>query len=172
MTLRDILSQAAEELPDVWLYLPGDHNHWTLDTEAFLLDPDAFETNPQTHEPILPSELTSKDLREALDTRTITDCVKWADRLASRADDAVRFASFIYYVRFDAFLPKIGATDPPPWEETQRRLDLEFYDRLGPEDSSRLCQHDGCNRGAVRFSVFCKRHHFEMMKHRECPFEH
>ena len=172
MTLRDILRQATEELPDGWLYLPGDHKQWTLDTEAFLLDLDAFDKSPQTHEPILPPELASKGLREALDTRTITDCVQWADRLAGRPDDAVRFESFIYYVRFDAFLPKIGAPDPPPWEETRRRLDLEFYDKLGPEDLSRPCKHGGCNRGAVRFSVLCKRHHFEMIRHCECPFDH
>ena len=172
MTLRDILHKSTEEQPFLWLHLPGDYTQWTLETQSFLLDLDAFDTDPQTHEPILPPELASKGLREVLDTQTITDCVQWADRLAGRPDDAVRFESFIYYVRFDAFLPKIGAPDPPPWEETQRRLDLEFYDKLGLEDSSRPCKHDGCSRGALRNGVFCKRHHFVMIKHRECPFEH
>ena len=172
MTLRDILRQAAEEQPDEWLFLPADPKQWTPESEAFLLDLDTFDTDPETYEPILPSFVASKGLREALDTRTITDCVQWADKLAGRPDDAVRFESFIYYVRFDAFLPKIGAPDPPPREETQRRLDLEFYEKLGPEDLDRPCKRDGCSRGVVRFSVLCKRHHFEMIKHRECPFDH
>ena len=172
MTLRDVLQQATRELPDTWLYLPGERTQWTLDTEAFLLDLDAMDSDPQTHEPILPPELASKGLREALDTQTITGCVQWADRLAGRADDTVRLESFLYYFRFDAFLPKIGAPDPPPFEETRRQLDLEFYDRLGPEDISSPCKRDGCSRGAIRNSALCKQHHFEMIQHRECPFAH
>jgi hypothetical protein len=169
MTLRDILRQATAKQPDAWLYLPGDVKQWTLDTEAFLLNPE-FEDGQD--DPILPDSLAHKGLREALDTPTITDCVQWADRLAGRPDDDIRFESFIYYVRFDAFLPKIGAPDPPPPDEIMRRLDAEFYDKLGAEDLTRPCKHDGCSRGAVRFSVLCRRHHFEMIKHRECPFDH
>ena len=168
MTLRHIFHQATQEQPDAWLYLPGDVKQWTLDTEAFLLNP---EFEPGNDDPILPDDLAHKGLHEALDTRTITDCVQWADRLAGRPDDNVRLQSFIYYLRFDAFLPKIGAPDPPPWEETQRRLDSEFYDRLGMEDMTRPCKRDGCSRGAIPNSVLCKRHHFEMIKHRECPFD-
>lgn len=68
--------------------------------------------------------------------------------------------------------PLIGVPDPPSEEEVERRLDLEFYDRLGPEDLTRPCKHAGCSRGAIRNGFLCKRHHFEMIKHRECPFEH
>jgi hypothetical protein len=168
MTLRDVLQQATREQPDAWLYLPGEREQWTLDTEAFLINPE-FD---QTDEPVLPDGLAQRGLREALDTQTITDCVQWADRLAGRADDAVRLESFLYYYRFDAFLPKIGAPDPPPFEETRRRLDLEFYDRLGAEDASRPCKRDGCSRGSVQHSVLCRRHHFEMIQHRDCPFDH
>jgi hypothetical protein len=169
MTLRDILRRATNEQREAWLYLPGDVKQWTLETEAFLLNP---EFEPGEAEPVLPDIVAQKGLREALDTQTITDCVQWADRLAGGPNDAVRLESFIYYVRFDAFLPKIGAPDPPPFHETQRQLDLEFYDTLGPEDSSRPCRHEGCGLSAIRNSVLCKRHHFAMIKHRECPFEH
>jgi hypothetical protein len=89
MTLRDVLQQAAREQPDAWLYLPGECSQWTLDTEAFLLSP---EFDPQTDEPMLPDEIVQRGLRETLDTRTITDCVQWADRLTGRPDDAVRMA--------------------------------------------------------------------------------
>ena len=169
MTLRDILSQATAKQPNAWLYLPGDVKQWTLDTEAFLLNP---EFEPGQDDPILPDDLAHKGLREALDTSTITDCVQWADRLVGHPDDDVRFESFIYYVRFDAFLPKIGAPDPPPPDEIMRRLDAEFYDKLGGEDLARPCKHACCSRGAIQFSVLCRRHHFEMIRHRECPFDH
>lgn len=169
MTLREVLQQATREQPDVWLYLPGEREQWTLDTEAFLINP---EFDEQTDEPVLPDGLAQRGLREALDTQTISDCVQWADGLAGRPDDAVRLESFLYYYRFDAFLPKIGAPDPPPFEETRRRLDLEFYDRLGPEEASRPCKRDGCGRGSVQHSVLCRRHHFEMIQHRDCPFDH
>jgi hypothetical protein len=56
MTLREILHQCSKEQPDAWLYLPGDAAKWTLDTEAYLLDLDALDTDPESHEPILPPE--------------------------------------------------------------------------------------------------------------------
>lgn len=169
MTLRDVFNQVSRDQPDSWLYLPGEISRWTLDTDAFLLSP---EFDEETGEPVLPAGYAGKGLRETLDAPTIVDCVEWADRLAGHADDTVRLESFVYYNRFDAFLPKIGAPAPPSPEEIQRRADLEFYDKLGPEDLQRRCKHEGCGRGVVRFSVFCKRHHFEMIRHRECPFEH
>jgi hypothetical protein len=64
------------------------------------------------------------------------------------------------------------ADAPPPLEDRQRRLDREFYNRLGPEDVSHPCRRDGSSRGAIPNSVLCKRHHFEMIKHRDCPFGH
>ena len=63
------------------------------------------------------------------------------------------------------------AADPPPVEDPQLRWDREFYDRLGPEDSSRQCRRDGCSRGAIAIGVLCKRHHFEMVQRRGCPFD-
>src|SRR5258708_6226737 len=172
MTLRDVWVGGAQERADTWLYLAGSETQWALDTEAFLLDIDTCDINPETQEPILPSALASKGLHGVLDAGTIVACVENADNLAGRADDTVRLESFLYYVRFDTFLPEIGAPDPPPWEETRRRLDLEFYDNLGPENPSRPCRHEGCDRGSIRNGVLCKPHHFELIEHRECPFEH
>lgn len=170
MTLREILRQAAKELPDKWLYLPGNNDKWSLDTEAYLL---RLEINEETSKEILPDWAVglNLNLRDSLDTQTVTECIQWADRLAGRPDDDVRFESFIYYVRFDAFLPKMGAPDPPPADEIMRKLDLEFYQKLGPEDLSRPCRKEGCGRGTIPNSVLCKRHHFEMIKRRACPFD-
>jgi hypothetical protein len=66
----------------------------------------------------------------------------------------------------------VRAADPPPVEDPQLRNDRQFYDQLGPEDLSRSCKKDGCQRGAIRNSVLCKRHHFEMMERRDCPFDY
>jgi len=64
------------------------------------------------------------------------------------------------------------ATDPPPVEDPQLRCDRQFYEQLGPEDLSRPCKKEGCQRGAIRNSVLCKRHHFEMIKRRDCPCDY
>jgi hypothetical protein len=48
--------------------------------------------------------------------------------------------------------------------------DSDFYEKLGPEDISQKCKRNDCDRGVVRFSVLCKRHHFEMIQRRPCPF--
>src|SRR5882724_2285706 len=101
MTLRDVLAGAAREQPEDWLFLAGTNDCWALDSEAYLLNVDSLNTNPETHEPILPSDIASKGLHEALDVGTIVACVENADHLVGRADDAVRLESFLYYVHFE-----------------------------------------------------------------------
>lgn len=63
----------------------------------------------------------------------------------------------------------VRAADPPPVETPQQRWDREFYNKLGPEDASRPCKHEGCNRGAIPNSAMCKRHHFKMIQRRDYP---
>ena len=171
MKIRDILRQATREQPYSWLFLSGDYKHWTLDTEALLVDYKIVPIDPETEKPVIPPELISKGFRETIDSQTIADCIQWADRLSNSNDEAVRFESLVYYIRFDAFLPRIGAPDPPPPQEAIQSADLKFYEMLGPEDSTRPCKREGCSRGAIRNSVFCRRHHFEMIKRRVCPFD-
>lgn len=60
---------------------------------------------------------------------------------------------------------------PSPELDKQRREDWSFYNSLGDEDLSRPCKHEGCKRGAIQFGVLCKRHHFEMLHERDCPFD-
>jgi hypothetical protein len=64
----------------------------------------------------------------------------------------------------------VRAADPPPVESLQTRWDRRFYESLGPPRTDRICQREGCGRGAVPSSVFCKRHHFEMVRGYPCPF--
>lgn len=54
--------------------------------------------------------------------------------------------------------------------EWQQQQDREFYDALGDERRDVPCREPGCTRGAVELSVLCRRHHFEMVKRRCCPF--
>lgn len=168
MTLREIFHHAKRRtLPQECLYLPAD-TEWTLDTDGTFLNWESEEKD----EDEIPLAAKRNNLREALDDGTIEQVVDWADRLAGRDDDAVRLEVFRYYFRFDAFPDKLGAPDPPPADEIMRRLDREFYDRLGAERADTKCRHEGCSRGTTKFSVFCRVHQFEQVKKKPCPFQH
>src|ERR1700730_16324061 len=71
----------------------------------------------------------------------------------------------------DNLLTPIGAPAPPTIEERQRQIDLQFYQGLGAEDASCKCQRQDCSRGAIKLSVYCRRHYFEKIWCRECPFD-
>ena len=58
------------------------------------------------------------------------------------------------------------------FDEIMNKLDLKFYDVLGEESTTKKCETEGCGRGRIDVSVFCKVHHFEMIKKRPCPFDH
>jgi len=168
MTLREIFKKAkGRSLPKEWLYLPAD-SAWTPDTEGVFLDLDSEEKDEQG----VPLIAKCRDLKETLDDGTIEQVVDWADRLSGRDDDAARLDVFRCYYRFDAFPDRLGAPDPPPADEMLRRLDLQFYDSLGPEATGTKCRKEGCGRGTTRFSVFCRRHQFEQVKKKPCPFQH
>lgn len=55
--------------------------------------------------------------------------------------------------------------------EAQLASDRRFYEALGSERAANPCRADGCVRGSVAFSVFCRQHHFENVMKRPCPFE-
>jgi hypothetical protein len=57
-------------------------------------------------------------------------------------------------------------------QEKQFLQDRSLYNQLGPEDPKRTCKNDGCSRGAIPNSAFCRAHHFEQVEHRKCPFDH
>lgn len=50
-----------------------------------------------------------------------------------------------------------------------RQRDLAFYGSMGPEDLSKKCRREGCERGVVAFSVLCREHHFESIFKRPSP---
>jgi len=46
----------------------------------------------------------------------------------------------------------------------------EFFEELGEERQGVPCRSEGCPRGAIDQSVFCRVHHYEMIKKEPCPF--
>jgi hypothetical protein len=154
-------------LPSGWLYLP-DAGPFALDTPClFLPDSDVEELNERG----VPRAAADHGYPvEGLDSDSIGQVVAWAQQLMNPPSDALLLESFAYYLKFDAFLPYVGAPDPPPWKETERAIDREFYESLGSERPGVRCRDQGCSRGAVALSAFCRVHHFEMIRKKPCPF--
>ena len=116
--------------------------------------------------------VAGRTLVPIVDGATLHDICQGAADLTAprRPSDDVLFEAFQYYARFDAFLPAIGAPDPPPPDESTARRDQEFWDSLGPERPDRPCRSPGCERGSIEYSVLCRVHHFENIKNKPCSF--
>ena len=56
-------------------------------------------------------------------------------------------------------------------EEATRQAFRSFCEKLGPENPEVPCRSQGCHRGAIRNSVFCRAHHFESIYRTSCPFQ-
>jgi hypothetical protein len=150
-----------------WLYLVEPPTKSDLDSECFFHD--GPEDDDDGEGKLM---IRGRWFSPHLDSDSIEGCVKWADRLAGKRNDLARLEIFRYYFRFDSFPERLGAPDPPPPEESMRIQDLKWYDELGPENQAKRCKRENCDRGVVRFSAFCRPHHFEMMLKRPCPFTH
>lgn len=163
LTLRFVLrAAAAGKLEDGWIFFRNSESP-ELDSACLLVAHDD-------------EDLQSIAVRlgypcEGLDAQTIEDTANAARQFQAHPSDELLLESFAYYWRFDAWLPEPGAPEPPPWEETKMELDKEFFEGLGPERLDVPCRTEGCTKGAVQYSVFCRRHHFEMVKKELCPFD-
>lgn len=105
-----------------------------------------------------------------LDTATLEDVARGLFQLTPTPSEADYLRAYDYYAEFDAFLPALDAPDPPPVDEVLLKMDRDFYELLGRECDGASCRAEGCGRGRVALSVFCRRHHFESVKKRPCPF--
>jgi len=156
LTLR---AAAAGQLERGWLFFAGSGEP-TLDTPCRLLlddEPEAVAVEqgfPQS----------------GLDTETIEATTECARQFENPPTDELLLESFVYYWRFDTWLPYTGASDPPPWEEIDKMRKREFFEELGEERQGVPCRSEGCPRGAIDQSVFCRVHHYEMIKKEPCPF--
>ena len=55
--------------------------------------------------------------------------------------------------------------------EFEQKSSVHFYESLGEERADVPCRNPDCRRGAIALSVFCRRHHFESIQQRPCPFD-
>lgn len=170
-TLGGILKLARDRrLSDGWAFLPETEE---LRSETPCLFVDDVLGEPERNERGIPLIAIHRGFpREGLDSSDIQATVQWAEHLASEPSDALLLESFAYYLKHDAFLPAPGAPPPPPADESMHRLDRDFYDALGSERSDTPYRSDGCRRGAIHQSIFCRPHHFESVKRKPCPFSH
>jgi hypothetical protein len=167
--LREFLQAAGGRLPEGWLYLPASRN-WTLNTEGMVIG-NHLLTDAEMFDEDTPLVAHTNNLISTLDTGTIEDIDKVARTLQDPPSDDLLLEAFLYYFNFDAFLPSIGAPDPPPLHVVIHNIDRSFYDSLGLEDASKKCRRDGCQRGVVSLSVLCRVHHFESVRGKKCPFD-
>lgn len=151
-----------------WLYIAGAARDLTLETEADLGRPDFDDNSP---EEIPPAGFAERGLSSTIDLETVRTCINWADQLSGSQDNAAALDIIRYYIRFDAWPQTLNAPDPPSPEESFRLFARGFCDKLGPENAAKECRREGCHRGVVKFSVFCRRHHFEKVYNRPYPFE-
>lgn len=135
--------------------------HQIIDTDE--LDDDQVD---EDDEPLIAQE---KGLISTLDSGTIESIAEFAKDLDYEFTDELLFESFLYYYNYDAFLPRPGFKPLPP-EKHQRIMGRDFYDCLGLEREDVRCKNETCERGAIKGSVFCKIHHFEMIQKKACPF--
>jgi hypothetical protein len=149
--LVDIVRDAKREIPKGWLFLPNNQD-WTINTKGIVIDIDSLDE----------SEVNENETPIFADEKNL---------IITPPSDRILLEAFIYYYRFDAFLPKLGAADPPPTKVVIHNMDRQFYDSLGEENSNGKCKQNSCDRGIVNFSVFCRVHHFESIKQKICPFE-
>jgi hypothetical protein len=75
----------------------------------------------------------------------------------------------ILNARFPGRRFSVGVEEPD--DPIEVRTDREFFQSLGVEREGVRCRHPGCARGAVSMSVLCRRHHFEQVLARACPFD-
>lgn len=168
-SLISILRRAINaDLESGWLYLPRDIE-WNSDTHGLLLDVDDMDSNELDDEET-PLIAIQQNFVESLDNQTIEDIARSAKYIENPPSDSLLLEAFNYYYEYDAFLPERGYV-PPPQEVVIAKMDRDFFDLLGNESPNDQCSKEGCNRGKIASSVFCRVHHFEMVKRKPCPFK-
>jgi hypothetical protein len=169
MTLGQALRGALERtLPSGWLYLPASADLTPSTPCVLSLYSDSEHERDEDGKPVAAIEAGFPD--EGLDTPLMEDTAEAVRHFQDPPSDELLLESFAYYLRFDAFLPRPGAPEPPSAEHIQYELDRQFYELLGPERTDRPCRHEGCPRGAVSLSALCRVHHFESIRGRVSPF--
>ena len=164
-TLARFLQLARDgDLVDGMLYLPLGEP--TLTTECL------FHVYSADHDPMRSADQARVQgfPQAALNTHDLHAMMESAEHLSPAPTDAQYLRAFEYYWRFDAWLPELDSEDPLTGDKAHLRDDLAFLQSLGEERMDLPCRREGCDRGAVSYSVLCARHHFESIWGRT-PFE-
>ncbi len=57
----------------------------------------------------------------------------------------------------------------PSEKEKEAQRDREFWAVLGAEVGPEYCAEPDCKRRCIQYSVLCRRHHFERLRHKPAP---
>jgi cell wall assembly regulator SMI1 len=71
---------------------------------------------------------------------------------------------------FEAGFMHLGIAEFIPKPSWYKRLYANWWASLGSEYGPEQCASSNCRRLRIKLSVMCRRHHYEMVKHQECPF--
>ena len=109
--------------------------------------------------------------------QTIIDCNH--EDLGTVRVIASRFSDFLklvlstgpspYWLELDFTPSRILEFEPSP--EFYRIADEAFWLQLGEEVDPEPCSCTGCERKRISLSTMCRRHHYEMVMNRSCPFD-
>jgi hypothetical protein len=157
-------SALKNKLEDAWLYLK-DNSTPTADSICLIV---SYTESELSNAQVATNEGFPQ---EGLDTQALEDVSLCAAQFQNPPSDELLVESFIYYWRFDAWLPEPGAPEPLTGNAAIQYGFRKFYDLLGPERTNVACKKPGCNRGAISLSIYCRPHHFEMIQHIQCPFD-
>ena len=75
----------------------------------------------------------------------------------------------LYHVATDEPHAWLATTEPLTYPIRRAAEDESDLERLGPECGPAKCEYEGCFHLRVALSVFCARHHFEMLRGRPAP---
>lgn len=166
--LREVFQAALRgEMVAGWIFLPNTSNI-TLDVLCMVVPDD---DDAEVDERGIPLEASRRGfVKEGLNRDMIEDVIAWARRFKNPPTVDVIFEGYQYYLAHDALPAHPGAEKPALPSDILLTQDRRFYDSLGgPSDIE--CEASGCQRMAITMSTRCRRHHFEMVTGRSCPFD-
>ncbi len=169
MSLRDIIHGArggSIHSDEDRLLIKGDAKDLGLDDDCALARV-AGDSAEGIDDGDLPAEFRKRGLRPTISYQELKESVESADMLAGEPDDAVALEMIRYMIRYGVIPDEAGARSQ---QEIEDSADLDFYKTLEAEVPGTRCRKEDCPRGTVKFSVFCRVHHFENLKGRPCPF--
>lgn len=104
----------------------------------------------------------------------IEECAEWTRRFAPEPDDDLLVGVFRFRMNVGAWPPQDWFLPPElaaRFKVLKEKEERKLYRALGAERPHVSCRREGCRRGAITASLFCRSHHFEMLLHRPCPFD-